>query len=259
MHKLYSAGGIVVRKKAALLCVMAIPVTSMASAKSDGLSIGAGVAIAQSPYKDYDNDIQALPQIMYEGDNFWVHGLGAGYSLWNTDEDKLSAAVYWVPFKFKSDDSSDSQLKRLDNRKSTAMAGLTYTHMTAYGFLRAAVAGDVLGNSEGITGNVGWMYPWGVGGIDFLSGAGVEFADSKQNNYYYGISQKESRRSGLSAYDAGSSWSPFLELNAVYSINEDWKVNVALRYLHLSDEVTDSPMVDKSWTGILSTGVTYTF
>ncbi|PUV60407.1 MltA-interacting protein MipA, partial [Cronobacter sakazakii] len=27
----------------------------------------------------------------------------------------------------------------------------------------------------------------------------------------------------------------------------------------LSDEITDSPMVDKSWTGILSTGVTYRF
>ncbi|EBK9033035.1 MipA/OmpV family protein, partial [Salmonella enterica] len=25
------------------------------------------------------------------------------------------------------------------------------------------------------------------------------------------------------------------------------------------DEITDSPMVDKSWTGILSTGVTYRF
>lgn len=244
----------------ALLCVIVIPATSMASANNvNGLSIGAGAAIAQSPYKDYDNDVQALPQVMYEGENLWIRGLGAGYYLWNTDEDKLSATVYWAPFKFKPDDSSDKQLKRLDNRKSTTMAGFTYTHMTSYGFLRAAVAGDVLGNSEGMTGSVGWMYPWSVGGINFLSGAGVEFADSKQNNYYYGISRKESRRSGLSAYDAGSSWSPYLELNAAYSINEDWKVNIALRYLHLSDEVTDSSMVDKTWTGFLSTGVTYTF
>ncbi|HCJ7691300.1 TPA: MipA/OmpV family protein, partial [Escherichia coli] len=25
------------------------------------------------------------------------------------------------------------------------------------------------------------------------------------------------------------------------------------------DEVTDSPMVDKSWTGLISTGITYKF
>lgn len=259
MHKLYSAGGSVVKKKLILLCVIAIPATSMASANTNELSIGAGAAIAQSPYKGYDNNVQPVPQIMYEGNNFWVHGLGAGYYLWNTDEDKLSATIYWAPFKFKSDDSSNQQLKQLDNRKSTAMAGLTYTHTTDYGFLRAALAGDMLGNSDGLTGNVGWMYPWSVSGIDFLSGAGLEFADSRQNNYYYGISQKESRKSGLSAYDAGNSRSPFLELNAAYSINKDWKVNVALRYLHLSDAVTDSPMVDKSWTGLLSTGVTYNF
>ena len=31
------------------------------------------------------------------------------------------------------------------------------------------------------------------------------------------------------------------------------------RYTRLSDEVTDSPMVDKSWTGLISTGITYKF
>ncbi|HCJ2150857.1 TPA: MipA/OmpV family protein, partial [Klebsiella pneumoniae] len=25
------------------------------------------------------------------------------------------------------------------------------------------------------------------------------------------------------------------------------------------DEITDSPMVDKSWSGLISTGITYTF
>ncbi|MDQ6174175.1 MipA/OmpV family protein, partial [Klebsiella pneumoniae] len=27
----------------------------------------------------------------------------------------------------------------------------------------------------------------------------------------------------------------------------------------LSDEITDSPMVDKSWSGLIPTGITYTF
>jgi outer membrane protein len=31
------------------------------------------------------------------------------------------------------------------------------------------------------------------------------------------------------------------------------------RYTRLSDEITDSPMVDKSWSGLISTGITYTF
>ncbi|MBF3320978.1 MipA/OmpV family protein, partial [Leptospira borgpetersenii serovar Hardjo-bovis] len=31
------------------------------------------------------------------------------------------------------------------------------------------------------------------------------------------------------------------------------------RYTHLSDEAKDSPMVDRSWSALLSTGVTYTF
>lgn len=31
------------------------------------------------------------------------------------------------------------------------------------------------------------------------------------------------------------------------------------RYIKLSDEVKDSPMVDKSYTGVLMTGVSYSF
>ncbi|MGX8842814.1 MipA/OmpV family protein, partial [Klebsiella quasipneumoniae] len=39
----------------------------------------------------------------------------------------------------------------------------------------------------------------------------------------------------------------------------DWSVYGVARYTRLSDEITDSPMVDKSWSGLISTGITYTF
>ncbi|EBP9405920.1 MipA/OmpV family protein, partial [Salmonella enterica] len=38
-----------------------------------------------------------------------------------------------------------------------------------------------------------------------------------------------------------------------------WNVYGLARYTRLSDEITDSPMVDKSWSGLLSAGITYTF
>ncbi|KNB36788.1 MltA-interacting protein MipA, partial [Salmonella enterica subsp. enterica serovar Typhimurium] len=55
------------------------------------------------------------------------------------------------------------------------------------------------------------------------------------------------------------SWNPYLELSANYNFAGNWSVYGTARYTRLSDEITDSPMVDKSWTGILSTGVTYRF
>lgn len=47
--------------------------------------------------------------------------------------------------------------------------------------------------------------------------------------------------------------------SANYNFAGNWSVYGTARYTRLSDEITDSPMVDKSWTGILSTGVTYRF
>ncbi|WP_423739451.1 MipA/OmpV family protein, partial [Cronobacter sakazakii] len=54
------------------------------------LSVGAGAGWVVNPYKQYDRDVYPLPVINYEGDNFWVRGLGAGYYLWNDTADKLS-------------------------------------------------------------------------------------------------------------------------------------------------------------------------
>ncbi|HHK5767629.1 TPA: MipA/OmpV family protein, partial [Serratia marcescens] len=60
-------------------------------------------------------------------------------------------------------------------------------------------------------------------------------------------------------YTPGDSWAPYLELSANYQINKSWNAFFVGRYVKLSDEVKDSPMVDKSYTGLLMTGVSYTF
>jgi outer membrane protein len=44
--------------------------------------------------------------------------------------------AYWSPMYFKPGDSDSNQLRRLDKRKSSMMAGLSYVHNTQYGFLR---------------------------------------------------------------------------------------------------------------------------
>ncbi|SVK53275.1 MltA-interacting protein precursor [Acinetobacter baumannii] len=80
-----------------------------------------------------------------------------------------------------------------------------------------------------------------------------------QNKYYYGVSANESRRSGLDSYTPSDSWAPYLELSANYQINKSWNAFFVGRYVKLSDEVKDNPMVDKSYTGLLMTGVSYTF
>lgn len=245
--------------KLAALAVMTVVSIGTAQAENKW-TLGAGVAVVENPYKQYDNDIYPVPVINYEGDNFWFRGLGGGYYLWNDESDKLSLTAYYSPLYFKPKSSDNSQLRQLDRRRSTGMAGLSYIHNTAqYGFLWTSLAGDVLDNSNGIVWELAWLYRHTNGALTLTPGIGVEWNSDKQNQYYYGVSGTESRRSGLRSYDSNSGWNPYLELTANYRFLGDWSVYGSARYTHLSDEITDSPMVDKSWSGVISGGVTYSF
>ena len=130
---------------------------------------------------------------------------------------------------------------------------------TEYGFLRTTLAGDTLDNSNGIVWDLAWLYRYTNGGLTLTPGIGVEWNSENQNDYYYGVSRKESARSGMRGYNPDDSWNPYLELSANYNFLGDWSVYGVARYTRLSDEITDSPMVDKSWTGLISTGITYKF
>lgn len=246
--------------KLKLLALGIIVATSVSTAYAENQwSVGAGVGVINSPYKQYDRDIYPVPVITYEGDNFWFRGLGGGYYLWNDRTDKLSIMAYYDPTHFKPGDSDNYQLRQLDKRKSTMMAGVSWVHNTEYGFLRTALAGDTLDNSNGYIWDLAWLYRYTNGGLTLTPGIGVEYHSDNYNDYYYGVSHKESRRSGLNSYDADDGWNPYLELTASYKFAPDWNVYATGRYNRLSDEVKDSPMVDKSWTGLMSVGLTYSF
>lgn len=234
-------------------------ITATSALADNNFSVGAGVGVLETPYKDYDRDVVPVPVITYEGDDFWFRGLGGGYYLWNDESDKLSITAYYSPFEFKPKDSDNWQLRRLDKRKATLMAGLSYVHNTQYGFLRTSLAGDTLDNSNGISWDLAWLYRYTNGGLTLTPGIGLEWSSENMNEYYYGVSGNESRRSGLDRYDPDSDWSPYLELSASYKLTDAWSVYGVGRYTHLSSEVKDSPMVDKSWAGALSAGVTYSF
>lgn len=243
-----------------ILALGVVATISASSAFADSkVSLGAGVGILETPYKDYDREVVPVPVLTYESENFWFRGLGGGYYLWNDGSDKLSVMAYYSPFHFKPKDSDDYQLRQLDKRKATLMAGLSYVHNTDYGFLRTSLAGDTLDNSNGVSWDLAWLYRYTNGGLTLTPGIGVEWSSENLNDYYYGVSRQEANRSGLNRYEADSDWSPYLEMSASYKLTDAWSLYGLARYNHLSSEVKDSPMVDKSWSGALSAGITYNF
>ncbi|CPR18827.1 hypothetical protein BIY26_08305 [Brenneria goodwinii] len=245
-----------VRKYHALLL---LPVFGSAPALADDWSLGLSAGVAESPYRETDPTVFPFPVISYESDYLFFRGIKGGVHLWKDDVNQFDVFAAYDPRQFRPKDSDDRRMKQLDRRDSTAVAGVEYTLRTDFGHFNASVAGDVLDNSDGISANAAYLYPIKLNDWEILPKVGVRWDSKDQNKYYFGVSQSESRRSGLAAYEPGDSFTPYAELAVRYHVTPAWVTFVSARYEALPDEVKNSPMVDKDGVGMVSAGFSYSF
>ena len=229
------------------------------SASAAPLTVGASVLYSESPYRSGQDRYYPVPIINYEGESFYFRSLQAGYYLWKDQQDQLSLTVLGSPQNFDPDDVDDGDMKELNKRRMTLMAGVAYRHSADWGIVRTSLVGDVLNNSNGIIWDLTYLYPFQFGDLRVTPGIGALWNSSNQNQYYYGVSSGESARSGINRYDADDSWSPYVELSFDYTINQNWHANLVGRYSRLGDDIKDSPMVDKNSQAVVWTGLSYTF
>lgn len=236
-----------------------LPLLCSAHALAGDWSLGLSAGAAESPYRDTDPTIFPLPLVGYESEYLFFHGVKGGVHLWKDDTNQFDVFVAYDGRQFKPKDSDDGRLKQLDRRDSTAVAGLEYTLRTDFGHFNASVAGDVLNNSNGISADASYLYPIKLNDWEIVPKVGARWDSKDLNNYYFGVSQSESRGSGLAAYEADASFTPYAELAVRYHVTPAWVTFVSARYEALPDEVKNSPMVDKDGVGIVSAGFSYSF
>lgn len=240
-----------------LLLSLACPASAFA--EGDEFSIGLGGRASVTPYKRYDTQWTPLPIVSYEGKYAYVRGFAAGVKLVNLEFLEFSAFAGYDDTSFSSNASSDKRLRKLTDRRSSVAAGLEVRLSTPYGMFHASGAQDVLGNSNGLTGVIGYMQSLEYGALEFIPALGAQWSSSGYNDYYYGVSGKESRKSGLDAYDAGGGLSPYVGLTVDYSLTDSWEVFCRGEAVFLNSAVKDSPMVGRSNTYHFTLGTTFTF
>ncbi|XPE61718.1 MipA/OmpV family protein [Shigella flexneri] len=156
---------------------------------------------------------------------------------------------------FKAKDSGNHQMRHLTT--VTAPRRLVCLTLTLPSTVTCVPpsAGDTLENSNGIVWDTALLYRYTNGGLTVTPGIGVQWSSENQTEYYYGVSRRESLAAvcvAITRTTAGAlTWSSAPATTS--SAMERLRYRALYR---LSDEVTDSPMVDKSWTGLISTGIT---
>lgn len=225
------------------------------------LALGAATAYSQSIYKDYDALVLPLPMVSYEGKTFYFHGVSTGFYLFNNDQQQLSLDLRYSPRKFDPKDSDDEQLKFLRKRHSTMLLGARYRWRSDVGELQASLHFDALDETDGgIVGQLSYGYPFALSSqLSITPSVGVDWHNKDFNDYYYHVSNSEAAASGLNAYHADSGIDPFASLAVNYMVSKKVATRLSLRYTRLSDEITDSPMVDRDGIYSVSFSAVYQF
>lgn len=231
----------------------------MASAMASELSVGAGAVYNESPYRGYNENTHAVPLVSYEGDSFYVRQTTLGYILSKSEKNEFSLTASWMPLEFDPSNNDDRAMKKLDKRDSTAMAGAAWYYHERWGSVKVSAAADVLDNSNGWIGELSLFRQMPIGQLSLTPSMGVLYYDENFNDYYYGISGTESRRSGLARYSAQDSWVPYVSLTAKYPITDSIVFMASAAYSVLPDEIKDSPMIDRDDSFTFVSGVSWRF
>ena len=197
--------------------------------------------------------------ITYEGERFFIRGYAAGVKIINLPYLELSAFAGYDDTSFEASESSNRRLRRLEDRSASAQAGMELRLISPYGMFHISGAGDVLSRSNGFSGTVGFIQSIEFGPLELLPAVGAYWSDDRYNNYYYGVTRKEARKSGLGAYTPGSGFAPYVSFAVDYSLTEQWELFCQGEVAFLSGAVKDSPMVGETHTQSLTLGLTYTF
>ena len=219
------------------------------------LSIGANYSVDFQSYKGQRTYQSVLPTAFFDNDKVYIEGDEAGVYLLNDDQNQLRLNVDYDGNSY----DPTGELSGLDRRKWSVMAGGSYMRITPFGGLKAQVGTDVLSRSKGTVATASYVAEINKDKWSFYPEIGLQWNDAQYNQYYYGVSQAESQRTGIQAYKANSSVSPYIGLSSNYNFSKHWSVFGTLDVEYLSNQQADSPMVAHRTDINPSIGIKYKF
>lgn len=223
----------------------------------DQFSLGLGAAYSSKVYKGDDSNVYPIPFIYYQKDNFYIRGKTAGYQVYKQDNLSLDLIAQW---RFDGYDDSDSDyLDGMHDRKMTIDAGAEISYTDVWGKMSLSFVNDALGKHHGHELVLSYQKRIQAGKKTALTpSAGLIYKSSNLSNYYYGVRNNEAI-AGRPKYTAGESCNPFLGLNFNHKLDDNWSVIANTQIVWFEDEITDSPIVDKTYQLSIILGISYKF
>lgn len=245
-----------------VLGLCASMVARAAESEGSAWGLGVGAASSQQPYKGIDRDSQVIPLIYFENEYVRVFGPGAEIKLPGlefADTQRLDFSLVGE-YDFSGYDDDDARiLGGMSDRKSGFWAGVKAKWSNDLADVSAQWLGDVSGNSNGRRFALGLERSWNIGEhIRLTPRLAAIWQDDKYVDYYFGVRRSEAR-ADRAAYDGKSGINTEFGVRGNYMFDDHHSVFLDLKATSLSNEIKDSPLVDRSTENSALFGYLYRF
>lgn len=198
-----------------------------------------------------------------EEDSF--DGVNIGYSIWSSDFWSLDLLAASLGGAFRPDekaidgDGSDSDRNKQIVERDTfySGAGMRLTahigdHIVQYRLVKDTHAGG------GVTGTLRMGQAWQVRHWNIHGIVGAAYQSARANEYWWGIAEEEAT-ARFPAYRPASSVTLEAQVGAAYPPGEHWVFRTYLRYLHLPEQINNSPLARRDFGTVFNASVSYVF
>ncbi len=207
--------------------------------------VGAGFLV--EPKFEGADDVEIMPVPLFMADfGPYVSVDTEGLTIHAFEYDDFSVDGR-VGYDFGRDSDDDKHLDGLGDIDAGVVLGLDLAY--ELGPVEFTVALDkTLGGADGFTAEFGAEYSMEFDDFEFSIGPSFTWADSNAMESYFGVSDRQSRRSGLSDFDADAGIKRVdLELSGLYMIDDHWLVSGEVTLGYLTGDAADSPISQRNF------------
>lgn len=226
----------------------------------DGLTVGALASFGMDAYAT-DDKVGVVPLVLYDNDYFYAEGSELGFYAHKDDKNWFRVGASYEARHFEPDDAKTTALKGLDERKPSANITLGYMHITPVGGFEVKAGADMMDRSGGQTISLAHRSYFKLADDKLIiyPKFGVNWYSEDYNQYYFGVSETESAKTGIATYKTKSSYSPFVSVSGKYQFSDHVGFFGNVKSEWLSGTQKKSPLVDDKMDIGLNAGLTYTF
>ena len=227
-----------------LLFLVGVMLTAAAASAEDGARLSFGASLEADYFGADTYEVAPFGSLGYRRGAFGLEATPRSGRLSWTQSPGLTFGIL-LRRRSGRDAVEDPAVDALETVPATVEAGLFLRTRAGPMTLSAEIAGDILGETDGIVGELGASLPLPVSDrLTLVPAVGLFGANDAFADAFFSVEAGDVAASGLTRFEAeGGLLGAALGLSARYKLTERIQATGALRYIRLAGDAAESPIV----------------